>query len=57
VPESALDREGNRITIVRRGMELIIDPIGGICDYNGEIRVEQGGILTVAPGKLLKIHL
>jgi hypothetical protein len=56
VPQSTVDGEGNPVTIVGKGMELIIDPIGGVCDYRGDIRVEEGGILTVAPGKVLNIH-
>lgn len=62
VPESSVNEDGIPVTVIHKGMELIIDPNDtvypanrGVCEYTGKIIVEPGGILTVMPGKTLRI--
>ena len=45
----------NSETIISDGMEVIINPPAGVCNYIGKITLQPGGKLTVETGKILNI--
>lgn len=42
-------------SIITAGMEVIINPVSGECNFSGPLNILPGGKLTIAPGKKLNV--